>query len=112
VSTSLKTILIRTVFKVAVLVLVVLLLASAGCGDVTKMTDAQVDKDVEVKAKYIDMFSELAQKHGFSYVIKFDIGGEPSVSQELKFKLDTDVSLEMIAHGNAAAGRTPDPPIE
>ncbi len=77
----------------------------AGCGGPDDRTLEQKEADASRTLAYLDKAAEIAEKHGAAYVFTLDIGGRPSVGQDLKFYLDTDISATMVIRGNHAAER-------
>lgn len=88
--------------------LVGMLATVPGCGIDPEMTDAQIDKDIETKMAWVEKAAKIASANGLAYSVELNIGGRPAIGEELRLFLDTDVSMILRFHGNAASGRLPE----
>jgi len=95
----------RILFSVCLCLLIAVVVT--GCGVKQGMSVEDAEKEAAIRAAYLDMFATVAEKHGLAYSIHARFGGKPSVSQELKFALDSDITIDVTMHGNSAAERPP-----
>ncbi len=84
------------------------MLGFAGCGVNPEMTDVQAAKDVEVKMMWLDKLANLAERHNLAWQANVDVGGKPSIGETAALFFDTDTSMRVAVHANAAAARPTD----
>lgn len=90
------------------LVAALVLFGLSGCVD-PNLPEDQKDAALARNLMVLEKIADLADRQGLSYSAELQVGGKPAVGEELRFFLDTDVSLTVNVHGNSAAGRPADP---
>lgn len=72
-----------------------------GCSGVDKdLTPEERNQAFQQKIQLLDKFADMAKEHNMAWSANLHYGGNTGVGQQLKFFLDTDVTLEINAHAN------------
>jgi len=64
------------------------------------LTPEERDQAFQQKIQLLTKFADMAKEHNMALSANLHYGGTPGVGQQLKFFLDTDVSLEINVHAN------------